>query len=65
MGPHARRSRLLYEEALGGEFKIGIIALADRRFDPEHWWRSSEGVRAVVDDTVAYLYARLYFSTTH
>jgi hypothetical protein len=65
VGPHARRSRLLYEGALGGEFKIGIIALPDRRFDPEHWWRSSEGVRAVVDETVAYLYARLYFSTTH
>ena len=65
VGPHARRSRLLYEEALGDDFKIGIIAVPDRRFDPEHWWRSSEGVRTVVDETVAYAYARIYFSPTH
>jgi uncharacterized SAM-binding protein YcdF (DUF218 family) len=62
VGPHARRSRLLYEKALGNEVKVGVISVEDRRFDPNHWWRSSEGVRTVVDESIAYLYARIFFS---
>ena len=60
-GPHARRSRLMYEKAFGGDTKIGIIALANREYDPAHWWRSSEGVREVIGEGIAYLYARLLF----
>ena len=63
VGPHARRSRLLYETALGDAAKVGVIAVEDRRFDPNHWWRSSQGVRTVVDESIAYLYARVFFST--
>jgi uncharacterized SAM-binding protein YcdF (DUF218 family) len=63
VGPHARRSRLLFEKALGNEVKVGVISVEDRRFDPNHWWRASEGVRTVVDESVAYLYARVFFST--
>ena len=62
VGPHARRSRLLYEEALGNEVRVGVISVEDRRFDPNHWWRSSAGVRTVVDELIAYLYARIVFS---
>jgi len=62
VGPHARRSRLLYEKALGDEVKVGVISVEDREFDPNHWWRSSEGVRTVVDESIAYLYARIFFS---
>jgi uncharacterized SAM-binding protein YcdF (DUF218 family) len=63
VGPHARRSRLLYEKALGNAVSVGVIAIEDRRFDPNHWWRSSEGVRTIVDESIAYLYARVFFST--
>ena len=62
IGPHARRSRLLYENALGNEVKVGVIAVEDRLFDPNHWWRSSAGVRVVVGESIAYLYARIFFS---
>lgn len=62
VGPHARRSRLLFEKALGDEFQVGIISIEDRRFDPNHWWRSSAGVRRVIDELIAYLYARTLFS---
>jgi DUF218 domain len=62
IGPHARRSRLLYEKALGDDVRVGVISVEDRRFDPDHWWRSSAGVRTVVDELIAYLYARIIFS---
>jgi hypothetical protein len=61
MGTHARRSRLLYEKAFGSEVKIGIIPLRDAQYDPTRWWASSEGVREVLSEGIAYLYARLLF----
>lgn len=60
-GPHARRSRLLFEKAFGPPYEIGIIAIEVQDYDPQHWWRSSAGVRTVLDETFAYLYARLLF----
>jgi hypothetical protein len=59
---HTRRSRLLYEKAFGNRVSVGMIALPDVEYDPDHWWRSSEGVREVPFELVAYLYARLFFS---
>jgi len=65
-GAHARRSRLLFQKAFGSEVKVGIIAVPDTKFDPAHWWQTSEGVREVVGETIAYLYVRFLFhpSTT-
>ena len=64
-GPHARRSRLLYEMALGKGVPIGVIGLDDPAYDARHWWRSSEGVREVLFEGIAYLYVRLTFSQPH
>jgi hypothetical protein len=61
-GAHARRSRLLYAKALGARVKVGVIALRDRGHDPAHWWRSSEGIREVPFEALAYLYVRFVFS---
>jgi hypothetical protein len=61
VGPHARRSRLLFEKAFGREVRVGIIALESQDYDPQHWWRSSMGVRVVTDELIAYSYARLLF----
>jgi len=62
VGAHARRSRLLYDKAFRGRIAIGCIPVADREYDPDHWWRSSEGVRMVIGEGLAYLYARLFFN---
>jgi len=58
---HARRSRLLFEEALGRGVKVGIIAVPNPDYDSEHWWRYSQGVKDVVSETVAFMYAKLLF----
>lgn len=59
LGAHSRRSHMLIERALGR--KIGVITVDDVTYDPAHWWRSSSGVRIVVGETIAYLYARFIF----
>ncbi len=60
LGPHARRSRLLFRKAFGAQASIGVISLRDPMYDPDHWWRTSEGVRVVLGETIAYVYARLF-----
>jgi hypothetical protein len=61
-GPHSRRTRLVYEKALGPEVKVGISNVEELTFDPKRWWTSSQGFRVVLDETIAYTYARFFFS---
>ena len=58
---HARRTRLLFETALGDRIKVGIIAVGNPDYDAKHWWRYSEGVRDVISESIAYVYAKLFF----
>jgi uncharacterized SAM-binding protein YcdF (DUF218 family) len=62
LGAHARRSRLLFKEAFGSGTRIGVEAVENRGYDPAHWWKSSQGFRQVVDETIAYCYARFLFA---
>ncbi len=64
LGPHARRSRLLFQKALGKQVKVGVISVEDRDYDPGHWWRTSEGVREVIGEGIAYVYAKVFFCPT-
>jgi uncharacterized SAM-binding protein YcdF (DUF218 family) len=58
---HARRTWLLFQEALGPDIKVGIISVPNPDYDARHWWRSSEGVREVIDESIAYVYAKFFF----
>jgi hypothetical protein len=60
VGPHARRSRLLFQKSLGN-VPIGVIAVAEPDYNARHWWRSSQGFRIVTSEAIAYLYARFLF----
>ena len=59
-GPHARRSRLLFQKCLGN-VPIGVIAITEPDYEPRRWWRSSQGFRVVTSEAIAYLYARFLF----
>lgn len=65
VGPHARRSQLLFTKALDDGRAVGVIGIEDRSFDAAHWWRSSEGVRTVLSEAIAYTYARFIFAVPH
>ena len=58
---HARRSWLLFSKAFGNTAAIGIVALRSSEFDPQHWWNTSQGVRTVIGEEIAYVYAKLFF----
>jgi uncharacterized SAM-binding protein YcdF (DUF218 family) len=61
---HARRTKLLFERALGARTTVGIIAVANPDYDARHWWRYSEGVRDVTSEAIAYMYAKFLFGGT-
>jgi len=61
LGAHARRSRLLFQRALGKKVKVGIIACPDSYYDSKRWWGTSQGVRTVTSEGLAYVYARFIF----
>ncbi len=58
---HARRTQLLYQEAFGRKVAVGIIAVSNPDYDPKDWWRYSDGVREVIGESIAYIYARFFF----
>jgi uncharacterized SAM-binding protein YcdF (DUF218 family) len=59
---HARRTLILFQEALGPEIKVGVIPIFNPDYNPEHWWHYSEGVREVIGEALAYVYVKLFFS---
>jgi uncharacterized SAM-binding protein YcdF (DUF218 family) len=58
---HARRTRLLFEKALGKNVAVGIIAVPNPDYNWRRWWSYSEGVKTVGSEAFAYAYARLFF----
>jgi DUF218 domain len=60
-GAHGRRSRLMFERAFGPNVKIGVISITTPDFDARHWWQYSEGTEEVVQETIAYFYAKFLF----
>ena len=62
VGTHARRSRLLFQKAFGKHSLVGIIAIEDRDYNPDRWWEFSQGVRQVIDELFAYIYAKIAFA---
>jgi hypothetical protein len=61
LGAHARRSRLLFQKAFGEDVAVGVIAAEDQSYDPMSWWKCSEGVRTVMSEFIAYVYAAAFF----
>jgi hypothetical protein len=58
---HARRTQLLYKDAFGKNVTIGIVAVSNPDYDPKDWWRYSDGVREVIGESIAYIYAKFFF----
>ena len=60
LGTHARRSWLLFKNALEPKISVGIIATEPLNYDAKSWWQSSEGARTVISELLAYLYVRIF-----
>jgi uncharacterized SAM-binding protein YcdF (DUF218 family) len=54
---HTRRSEYIYERTLPPGTQLRVIAAPDNDYDPQSWWRSSEGVRIFFHEFGGYLHA--------
>jgi uncharacterized SAM-binding protein YcdF (DUF218 family) len=59
--PHARRTQLLFQLAFGKDTRVGVIPIQNPDYDPKRWWRYSEGVRDVIGEALALIYAEFLF----
>ena len=62
LGPHSRRTWIMYQMLFSPDTQVGIYSIKPRDYNPEQWWSSSAGVRTIINETIAYLYARLVFN---
>ncbi|MEH1864436.1 MAG: ElyC/SanA/YdcF family protein [Nostoc sp.] len=55
---HTRRSWFIFRKILTPKVQVGAIAAKTHDYDPNKWWVSSQGVRTILDEGIAYIYAR-------
>ncbi len=54
-GVHARRSRGVYQDVLGPEWKVGVHCVPNLDYAQKDWWKSSSGVRGTLTELIAML----------
>lgn len=57
IGPHARKSLVLFTRALGAAYAVGVIAGTDEGYDADRWWMSPRGIYVIFRKVLGYLYA--------
>ena len=62
LGPHARRSALVFAKVNSDGPKIGVIGWLPPEYKTEAWWNSSDRSRELLEETVGYLYELLFNS---
>lgn len=65
LGPHARRSALVFGKVNSGSTKVGVIGWLPKDYKEEPWWRSSDRSRELIDETVGYFYELILNSARH
>jgi DUF218 domain len=59
LGPHARRSALVFAKVNSHGPQIGVIGWLPPEYKAEAWWNSSDRSRELLEETVGYLYELL------
>jgi hypothetical protein len=53
VGVHARRSRMMFRAAFGPGVEVGVIAAQPALHDPQRWWKTSIGAKAVLGESIS------------
>ena len=61
-GPHSRRSWLMFREALGPGYEVGIIAVESFYYNAHNWWKTSKGFREVMNELLGVIFVELFFT---
>lgn len=58
LGPHPRRSWVIYRNVLSPDIQVGVIAVEPKYYNPQRWWHSNAGMLTVIGETITYFYTR-------
>jgi hypothetical protein len=61
-GPHARRSRLVFEKVYAQHTGVGVVSWIPLAHADERWWLSSEGAKDFLTESAGYLF-ELFFNS--
>jgi hypothetical protein len=56
LGPHSRRTWMIYKRVLGKNTDVGIIMVNNRRYNRKNWWKSPEGIKDTIHEMASYIY---------
>jgi len=62
LGPHARRSQLVYEKVFRPDSQVGVVAWAPASYETEPWWRDRTRIKCLLKETVGYPFEVLFNS---
>lgn len=51
-GVHARRTRMLFQIALGPNVDVGILSARPTLYDEDRWWQTSAGAKSVLGESI-------------
>jgi len=59
VGVHARKNWIVFQHALGSNYRVGIIAGPEVRYNPKFWFVSRTGIWLVMRNLVGYFHSKL------
>ena len=62
IGPHARRSRMIFAKVLGPDIPVGVIAWRPQGLPHERWWKSSGRAVDFLKETVGIVFEGFFSS---
>jgi DUF218 domain len=55
LGPHARRSRLVFAKVEGPETEVGVVGWTPTSYQAAPWWSSSDRAKELLTETAGYI----------
>jgi uncharacterized SAM-binding protein YcdF (DUF218 family) len=65
LGPHARRSGLVFSKVNGSTADVGVVGWTPPDYGTEWWWQSSERAKEFVLESIGYAFESLFNSGRH
>jgi uncharacterized SAM-binding protein YcdF (DUF218 family) len=62
LGPHARRSHLIFAKIEGPVTRVGVISWIPADYEGVPWWSSSWRAKVLLTESIGYLYEALFDS---
>lgn len=56
LGPHTRRTWMVYKKVLGKDTDVGIILVNSEDYNKNNWWKSLTGIRSTFHEMLSYIY---------